>query len=123
MRPQGVRPAVFAPPCYHRLGHHFLLSQPEYEVPLLCIPLRLTTGSHPPFQEGTSVNVFLWVLQVVLAAAFASAGYMKVAHPQQKLFRLRLDEGLLLRTVSLIDAVKPGAVGLNMPAASVSPQC
>jgi len=70
--------------------------------------------------EESTVNVFLWILQVLLAIAFLMAGTMKLITPKKKL-RERMgwvdsfgDTGVkLIGTVEVL-----GALGLILPAAT-----
>ena len=65
------------------------------------------------------MNVFLWILQIVLAAMFALAGVQKSTQPKEKLVtRLPWVEDFSLGTVRLIGIVELlGAIGLVLPAA------
>ena len=64
------------------------------------------------------MNVFLWVLQVALAAMFAMAGGMKVSRPKEKLQQnLPWTEDFSAGTVKFIGAMELlAAVGLIVPA-------
>ena len=66
------------------------------------------------------MNVFLWVLQIVLAGMFAMAGIMKSAQPKDKLRgRLPWVEDFSAGTVRFIGIVELlGAIGLVVPAAT-----
>lgn len=66
------------------------------------------------------MNIFLWVLQAVLAALFAMAGAMKVSQPTDKLAeRLPWVADFSTATVRFIGAVElAGALGLILPAAT-----
>lgn len=66
------------------------------------------------------MNVFLWVLQGVLALAFAGAGLMKATQPKEKLDqRLRYTQDMSTGTVRFIGTVEVlGAVGVVLPAAA-----
>ena len=65
------------------------------------------------------MNVFLWILQIVLAAMFALAGVQKSTQPKEKLVtRLPWVEDFSAGTVRLIGIVELlGAIGLVLPAA------
>jgi uncharacterized membrane protein len=65
------------------------------------------------------MNVFLWILQIVLAAMFALAGVRKSTQPKEKLVtRLPWVEDFSAGTVRLIGIVELlGAIGLVLPAA------
>lgn len=65
------------------------------------------------------MNVFLWVLQVVLAAMFAMAGVQKATQPKEKLAsRLPWVEDFSAGTVRFIGVMELlGAIGLVLPAA------
>lgn len=64
------------------------------------------------------MNVFLWVLQGVLAAEYLTAGSMKVSKPKSELEKqLSWVEDFSPGTVKLIGAAElAGAVGLVVPA-------
>jgi uncharacterized membrane protein len=64
------------------------------------------------------MNVFLWVLQVVLAAMFAMAGVMKTTQPKDKLApKLPWVEDFSPGTVRFIGTMELlGALGLILPA-------
>lgn len=66
------------------------------------------------------MNVFLWIVQAVLAAAFGMAGLMKLTQPKDKLQpNLPWVEDFSLGTVRLIGTVELlGALGLILPAAT-----
>ena len=66
------------------------------------------------------MNVVLWILQAVLAVAFAMAGLMKLTQPKEKLLgRLPWVEDFSPATVKLIGAAElAAAVGLILPAAT-----
>ncbi|MDP9792996.1 putative membrane protein YphA (DoxX/SURF4 family) [Catenuloplanes nepalensis] len=66
------------------------------------------------------MNVFLWVLQVVLAAMFAMAGVMKTLQPKEKLAgNLPWVQDFSAGTVRFIGAVEfLAALGLILPAAT-----
>ncbi|MFC5824559.1 DoxX family protein [Nonomuraea insulae] len=66
------------------------------------------------------MNVFLWILQAVLAAMFAMAGVMKSTQPKEKLEpRLPWAADFSAGTVRLIGIVElAGALGLILPAAT-----
>jgi uncharacterized membrane protein YphA (DoxX/SURF4 family) len=66
------------------------------------------------------VNVFLWVLQVLLALAFVGAGATKLISPKEKLQpRMAYVEDLSEPTVKFIGAGEVlGALGLILPAAT-----
>lgn len=69
-------------------------------------------------EENTLMNVFLWVLQGILAAMFAMAGIMKATQPKEKLAgNLPWVEDFSQSTVRFIGAVELlAAVGLILPA-------
>ena len=64
------------------------------------------------------MNVFLWVLQIVLAAVFVLAGVLKVTQPEEKLVTsLPWVEDFSPGTVKLIAISELlGAIGLIVPA-------
>jgi uncharacterized membrane protein len=66
------------------------------------------------------MNVFLWIVQAVLAAAFLMSGVMKSTQPKQKLApRLPYVEDFSAGTVRFIGVVELlGALGLILPAAT-----
>jgi uncharacterized membrane protein YphA (DoxX/SURF4 family) len=66
------------------------------------------------------MNVFLWVLQALLALAFLGAGTMKLLQPKKKLQeRMAYVEDFSEPTVKFIGAVEAlGALGLILPAAT-----
>jgi uncharacterized membrane protein YphA (DoxX/SURF4 family) len=66
------------------------------------------------------VNIFLWVLQVLLALAFLGAGVTKVSQPKAKLRdRMAWVDSFNEPTVKFIGAVEIlGALGLILPAAT-----
>jgi uncharacterized membrane protein YphA (DoxX/SURF4 family) len=66
------------------------------------------------------MNVFLWVLQIVLAALFAMAGIMKATQPKEKLAaNLPWVEDFSAGTVRFIGVVELlAAIGLILPAAT-----
>ena len=66
------------------------------------------------------MNVFLWIVQAVLAAMFAMAGLMKSTQPKEKLApRLPWVEDFSAATVRFIGVVELlGAIGLILPAAT-----
>jgi len=66
------------------------------------------------------MNVFLWILQIVLAAMFAMAGVQKSTQPREKLAaRLPWVEDYSAGTVRFIGIVELlGAIGLVVPAAT-----
>jgi uncharacterized membrane protein YphA (DoxX/SURF4 family) len=65
------------------------------------------------------MNVFLWILQVVLAAMFAMAGVQKATQPKDELAaRLPWVEDFSAGTVRFIGVMELlGSVGLILPAA------
>jgi uncharacterized membrane protein YphA (DoxX/SURF4 family) len=65
------------------------------------------------------MNVFLWILQVVLAAMFAMAGVQKATQPRDELAaRLPWVEDFSAGTVRFIGVMELlGSVGLILPAA------
>jgi uncharacterized membrane protein YphA (DoxX/SURF4 family) len=65
------------------------------------------------------MHLFLWILQIVLAAMFALAGVQKSTQPKEKLVaRLPWVEDFSAGTVRLIGIVELlGAIGLVLPAA------
>jgi uncharacterized membrane protein len=69
--------------------------------------------------EILAMHVFLWVVQVLLAAAFGMAGLMKATQPKEKLEpRLPWVEDFSPGTVRFIGIVELlGALGLILPAA------
>jgi uncharacterized membrane protein YphA (DoxX/SURF4 family) len=71
-------------------------------------------------QGVCAMNVFLWVLQVLLALAFLGAGAMKLSQPKEKLQKnMAYVEDFSASTVKLIGAVEVlGALGLILPAAT-----
>jgi uncharacterized membrane protein YphA (DoxX/SURF4 family) len=66
------------------------------------------------------MNVVLWILQAVLALAFAMAGFMKLTQPKDKLVsRLPWVEDFSPTTVKLIGTAElAAAIGLILPAAT-----
>jgi len=66
------------------------------------------------------MNTVLWALQVVLAVAFAFAGFGKLTQPYEKLHeRMAWVEDFSPRTIKLVGAMELlGAVGLVLPAAT-----
>jgi uncharacterized membrane protein YphA (DoxX/SURF4 family) len=66
------------------------------------------------------MNVFLWVLQIVLAAMFAMAGVMKATQPKDKLVeKLPWVEDFSANTVRFIGVLELlAAIGLILPAAT-----
>ncbi|MDJ0345814.1 DoxX family protein [Streptomyces sp. H10-C2] len=66
------------------------------------------------------MNVVLWILQGVLAAAFLMAGLMKVTQPKEKLAdRMKFVNDYSDGMVKFIGAVEVlGAIGLILPAAT-----
>lgn len=66
------------------------------------------------------MNVFLWIVQAVLAAAFGMAGLMKLTQPKDKLRpKLPWVEDFSVGTVRFIGLVELlGALGLILPAAT-----
>ena len=66
------------------------------------------------------MNTVLWILQIVLAAAFAFAGIGKLTQPKEKLReRMGWVEDYSANTVKLIGALELlAAIGLILPAAT-----
>ncbi len=66
------------------------------------------------------MNVFLWILQILLAAAFLGAGAMKLAQPKEKLQpRMAYVEDFSAGAVKGIGAAELlGALGVILPWAS-----
>lgn len=66
------------------------------------------------------MNVFLWILQIVLAGMFAMAGITKSTQPRNKLLgKLPWVEDYFAGTVRFIGIVELlGAIGLVVPAAT-----
>jgi uncharacterized membrane protein YphA (DoxX/SURF4 family) len=66
------------------------------------------------------MNTLLWILQIVLALAFALAGAGKLAQPRDKLVeRMGWVEDFSPRTVKLIGTMELlAAIGLILPAAT-----
>lgn len=66
------------------------------------------------------MNVVLWILQAVLALAFAMAGFMKLTQPKDELVsRLPWVEDFSPTTVKLIGTAElAAAIGLILPAAT-----
>ena len=64
------------------------------------------------------MNVFLWVLQIALAAVFVMAGVIKATQPKEKLVtNLAWVEDFSSGTVKLIAVLELlGAIGLILPA-------
>lgn len=64
------------------------------------------------------MNVFLWVLQIAVAAIFLMAGFIKATQPKEKLVtNLPWVEDFSPATVKLIAALELlGAIGLILPA-------
>ena len=69
-------------------------------------------------KEATDVNVFLWILQAVLATAFGLAGLVKGLQPKEKLrTTLPWVDDFTPTQVRLIGVVEfLGALGLVLPA-------
>ena len=66
------------------------------------------------------MNVFLWILQILLALVFGSAGVMKVSQPKEKLAKnMAWVEDFSPGMVKFIGAAELlGALGLILPAAT-----
>jgi uncharacterized membrane protein YphA (DoxX/SURF4 family) len=66
------------------------------------------------------MNIFLWILQVLLALAFLGAGTLKLITPKKKLReRMAYVDDFSEPTVKLIGAAEVlGALGLILPAAT-----
>ena len=66
------------------------------------------------------MNTVLWILQIVLAAAFALAGIGKLTQPKEKLQdRMGWVEDYSQRTIRMIGALEVlAAIGLILPAAT-----
>ena len=66
------------------------------------------------------MNVFLWIVQALLAAAFVMAGMMKATQPKEKLApRLPWSEDFSAGTVKFIGVAELlGGLGLILPAAT-----
>jgi uncharacterized membrane protein YphA (DoxX/SURF4 family) len=66
------------------------------------------------------MNVFLWIVQIALAAAFVLAGVMKATQPKEKLQpNLPWVEDFSAGTVRLIGVAELlGGIGLVLPAAT-----
>ncbi|MFB6722900.1 DoxX family protein [Kribbella sp. NPDC056345] len=66
------------------------------------------------------MNLFLWILQAILAAMFATAGVLKSTQPKDKLEpKLPWTADFSAGTVRLIGGVElAGALGLILPAAT-----
>jgi uncharacterized membrane protein YphA (DoxX/SURF4 family) len=66
------------------------------------------------------VNIVLWVVQIVLAVAFLSAGLMKLSQPKEKLSpRMHWVDDFQDRQVRTIGALEVlAAIGLILPAAT-----
>jgi uncharacterized membrane protein YphA (DoxX/SURF4 family) len=66
------------------------------------------------------MSLVLWILQVVLAAMFAMAGFSKLAQPRQKLaWRLPWVEGFSPATAALIGTLElAAALALILPAST-----
>jgi uncharacterized membrane protein len=66
------------------------------------------------------MNVFLWIVQAILAAVFALSGVMKTTQPKEQLApRLPWVEDFSTGTVRLIGVAELlGALGLILPAAT-----
>ncbi|MCW2639042.1 MAG: hypothetical protein JWP76_1348 [Dactylosporangium sp.] len=66
------------------------------------------------------MNIFLWILQVLLALAFLGAGTMKLITPKKKLReRMAYVDDFSEPTVKFIGGVEViGALGLILPAAT-----
>lgn len=64
------------------------------------------------------MNIFLWVLQILLAASFAMTGVLKSTQPKEKLSgQLAWVEDYSANTVRFIGVVELlGAIGLILPA-------
>lgn len=65
------------------------------------------------------MNVFLWIVQILLAAAFTMAGVMKATQPREKPPTAPAVEDFSPGTVRFIGIVELfGALGLILPAAT-----
>lgn len=66
------------------------------------------------------MNVVLWIVQILLALAFAGAGFMKVSQPREKLAtNMGWVEDFSGNTVKFIGVMELlGALGLILPAAT-----
>lgn len=72
----------------------------------------------PQQKREPPMNVFLWILQAVLAAMFGMAGVMKISQPKEKLAKnLAWVEDFSANTVKFIGAMEAlAALGLILPA-------
>ena len=69
--------------------------------------------------EVPIVNVLLWIVQIVLAAAFLAAGAMKLAQPRERqVARMKWVEDVPEPGIKAIGALEVvGAIGLILPGA------
>lgn len=69
--------------------------------------------------EVPIVNVLLWIVQIVLAAAFLAAGAMKLAQPRERqVARMKWVEDVPETGIKAIGALEVvGAIGLILPGA------
>jgi uncharacterized membrane protein YphA (DoxX/SURF4 family) len=62
------------------------------------------------------MNVFLWIVQAIVAAMFAMTGVQKLTQPKEKLATLQGFPPNALRLLGIAEVL--GAVGLILPAAT-----
>src|SRR3954470_16085844 len=90
----------------------------------MCYGRRTQVGMSPrftsPLINGVSMNIALWVLQILLAIAFAFAGFTKLARSKDQLrAQMGWVEDVSDSTVKLVGAVELlAAIGLILPAAT-----
>jgi hypothetical protein len=72
-----------------------------------------TIGVSITFQEGSTMNRLLWVLQVLLALLFTFAGVTKLAMPAEQLTAQSSMSAGFLRFIAVCEIL--GAVGLVLP--------
>lgn len=69
-------------------------------------------------KSSTAINIILWVLQVLLAAAFGMAGFLKVSKPMEELLAAGMTfvSDYSAGTVRLIGIIElTGAAGMILP--------
>jgi len=74
--------------------------------------------THEPLKEKSTMNIVLWVVQILLALAFGMAGIMKATQPINRLeTRMGWIKDVGPRGVRLIGSLEIlGAIGLILPA-------
>ncbi|HEX6925145.1 MAG TPA: DoxX family protein [Longimicrobiaceae bacterium] len=76
-------------------------------------PIRITHST----DETSPMNIALWILQLLLAAAFAAHGWMLVAPPPELLPIINESLGVAFRLFLGVAEIA-GAIGLLLPAAT-----